>query len=248
MWEKQGKGEESQGRLSHSTKQIVTVSLPPQARINATPTSPEPLNLPGTKKAGNIPVVGRWGGAAFSCRAIGKRPERMEGWAGQAFILPSTEGLSPAPPPQKEWGERSEEEQALLHPHHRDLERENSTRVCVCVCDQRRRGGVSPSQITSKPCRFFPSDSPLPSPPPTYKIVPAAVVRTEDIEGDARVRVEIHPPLRLLGGDELEGGVGAPFIRNVSQLLEIHPPLPGLPSASSSSACDCIRFRSPLGG
>lgn len=68
-------------------------------------------------------------------------------------------------------------------------------------------------------------------PPGTHKIVPAAVVRTQHVEGDAGVGVEIHPALGLLGGDELEGRVGTPFLRNVSQLLEIHPgpPRPLLP-------------------
>lgn len=77
-------------------------------------------------------------------------------------------------------------------------------------------------------------------PPSTHKIVPAAVVRTQHVEGDAGICVEIHPALGLLGGDELEGRVGAPFLRNVSQLLEIHPgpprpPLPQPPLAPPAS-------------
>lgn len=55
------------------------------------------------------------------------------------------------------------------------------------------------------------------------EIVPAAVVRAQHVEGNPGVGVEIHPPLRFLGSDQVERGVRAPFVGDVCQLLKIHP-------------------------
>lgn len=77
----------------------------------------------------------------------------------------------------------------------------------------------------------------------THKAVAAAVVRTQHVEGDARVGVEVHPELRLLGGDELKGRAGTPLLRDICQLLEVHG---GAARASSGAPGSRVCLHRPL--
>lgn len=77
----------------------------------------------------------------------------------------------------------------------------------------------------------------------THKAVAAAVVRTQHVEGDARVGVEVHPALRLLGGDELKGRAGTPLLRDICQLLEVHG---GAARASSGAHGSRVCLHRPL--
>ena len=79
--------------------------------------------------------------------------------------------------------------------------------------------------------------------PCTHKAVAAAVVRTQYVEGDARVGVEVHPALRLLGGDELKGRAGTPLLRDICQLLEVHG---GAARASSGAHGSRVCLHRPL--
>lgn len=54
------------------------------------------------------------------------------------------------------------------------------------------------------------------------KIIPEVTVWAQDVERNAGIRVEIQAALSLLGGDQLERGVVAPFVRDVDELLEFH--------------------------
>lgn len=61
----------------------------------------------------------------------------------------------------------------------------------------------------------------------TYEAVGAA--GTEHVEGDAGLCVEVEPPLVvLLGEDEVERVPGAPLLRRLHQMLELHPRLSAL--------------------
>lgn len=61
----------------------------------------------------------------------------------------------------------------------------------------------------------------------TYETVGAA--GTQHVEGDAGLCVKVQPPLVvLLGEDEVERVTGAPFLRRLHQMLELHPLLSGL--------------------
>ena len=61
----------------------------------------------------------------------------------------------------------------------------------------------------------------------TYEIVGAA--GTQHVEGDAGLCVKVQPPLVvLLGEDEVERVTGAPLLRRLHQMLELHPLLSAL--------------------
>lgn len=61
----------------------------------------------------------------------------------------------------------------------------------------------------------------------TYETVGAA--GTQHVEGDAGLCVKVQPPLVvLLGKDEVERVTGAPLLRSLHQMLELHPLLSGL--------------------
>lgn len=61
----------------------------------------------------------------------------------------------------------------------------------------------------------------------TYKAVGAA--GTQHVERDAGLCVKVQPPLVvLLGEDEVEGVTGAPLLRRLHQMLELHPLLSAL--------------------
>lgn len=79
--------------------------------------------------------------------------------------------------------------------------------------------------------------------PSTHKTVAAAVVRTQHVEGYARVGIEVHPALGLLGGDELEGCAGTPLLRDICQLLEVHG---GATRASSGARGSRVCLHRPL--
>lgn len=75
----------------------------------------------------------------------------------------------------------------------------------------------------------------------SYEIVGAA--GTQHVEGDAGLRVKVQPPLVLLfGEDQVERVPGAPLLRRLHQILELHPPvlryLPPPPLASGAFGLD----------